>query len=247
MGEQRVAIITGAARGIGRAIAQALSRQGAATVIADIDAEGARRVAQEIEGSGGRALAIPADVSIPAQVADMVREAADQLGRIDILVNNAGILSATSIEALREDEWDRVMAINVKSAVFASQQALPWMIRQGWGRIINISSLSGRMGGVSAGCAYSASKAALIGLTMSLARQTAGKGITVNAVAPGTTRSDIIRRFSAEQMERIMRSIPVGRLGEPEEIAALVAFLAQDIAGFITGAVIDINGGMFMG
>ncbi|MGI5877815.1 MAG: SDR family NAD(P)-dependent oxidoreductase [Christensenellales bacterium] len=247
MGEQRVAIITGAARGIGRAIAQALSRQGAATVIADIDAEGARRVAQEIEGSGGRALAIPADVSIPAQVADMVREAADQLGRIDILVNNAGILSATSIEALREDEWDRVMAINVKSAVFASQQALPWMIRQGWGRIINISSLSGRMGGVSAGCAYSASKAALIGLTMSLARQTAGKGITVNAVAPGTTRSDIIRRFSAEQMERIMRSIPVGRLGEPEEIAALVAFLAQDTAGFITGAVIDINGGMFMG
>lgn len=247
MGEQRVAIITGAARGIGRAIAQALSRQGAATVIADIDAEGARRVAQEIEGSGGRALAIPSDVSIPAQVADMVREAADQLGRIDILVNNAGILSATSIEALREDEWDRVMAINVKSAVFASQQALPWMIRQGWGRIINISSLSGRMGGVSAGCAYSASKAALIGLTMSLARQTAGKGITVNAVAPGTTRSDIIRRFSAEQMERIMRSIPVGRLGEPEEIAALVAFLAQDTAGFITGAVIDINGGMFMG
>ncbi|NLG36404.1 MAG: 3-oxoacyl-ACP reductase FabG [Clostridiales bacterium] len=247
MGEQRVAIITGAARGIGRAIAQALSRQGAATVIADIDDEGARRVAREIEESGGRALAIPVDVSVPAQVAEMVREAADKLGRIDILVNNAGILSATSIEALREDEWDRVMAINVKSAVFASQQALPWMIRQGWGRIISISSLSGRMGGVSAGCAYSTSKAALIGLTMSLARQTADKGITVNAVAPGTTRSDIIRGFNAEQMERIMRSIPVGRLGEPEEIAALVAFLAQDTAGFITGAVIDINGGMFMG
>ena len=168
-------------------------------------------------------------------------------GRLDVLVNNAGILSNTSYDEISEEEWDRVLSINLKGAMFATREALRPMQAQGWGRVMFISSLAGRSGGVSVGPAYVASKAALVGLTRHLAKKVARCGITVNAVAPGTTETDIVKGFTEEQMKAINEAIPLGRLGKPEEIAALAAFLASDAAAFITGAVIDINGGMYMG
>lgn len=245
--ENRVAIVTGAARGIGRAIALALAEHGVIPVAVDIDADGAQRVVAEIAQMGVAAASYPVDVSNVEQVTAMVDDVARQYGHVDILVNNAGVLSTAAIEELDEAEWDRVMNINVKSAVFATQQVLKYMRRQGWGRIVNISSLAGRMGGISAGCAYSTSKAALLGMTMCIARQVAPHHITVNAIAPGTTESAILQGFTPEQVRKLAASVPVGRLGKPEDVARTVVFLASEAADFITGAVIDVNGGMFMG
>jgi 3-oxoacyl-[acyl-carrier protein] reductase len=176
-----------------------------------------------------------------------VAAVAREFGRVDVLVNNAGILHTTAIAAITEAEWDRILAVNLKGAFFLSQQVLPHMQARGWGRIVNVASVAGRMGGYGSGLAYSASKAGLIGLTMGMARHVAEFGITVNAVAPGTTRSPIVAQFSSEQLEALRQRIPVRRLGEPKDTAAVVGFLASDEAGFITGAVVDVNGGMFMG
>ena len=194
----RVAIVTGAARGIGRAIALSMAIRGNTTAVADIDADGAKSVVDEIRQTGVMTAAYKVDVSDVEQITRMVDDVAGKFGRVDILVNNAGILSRASIEELDEAEWDRVMNINVKSAMFASQQVLKYMIKRGWGRIINISSLAGRMGGLSTGCAYSASKAAIIGMTMCIARKVAANNITVNAVAPGTTEGELIKGFTKE-------------------------------------------------
>lgn len=243
----RVAIVTGAAKGIGRAIALALTKKGVIPVIVDIDAAGAQMVVEEIAQMGITTVSYKVDVSNVVQITQMVDDVAKKFGHVDILVNNAGILSKVSIEELDEAEWDRVMNINVKSAMFASQQVLKQMIKQGWGRIINISSLAGRMGGFSTGCAYSTSKAAMIGMTMCIARNVAKYNITVNAVAPGTTESDLVKSFTPEELKKLEESIPVGRLGKPENIAETVVFLASNAAGFITGAIVDVNGGMFMG
>lgn len=186
-------------------------------------------------------------INFKGQVVELSRQVAERFGRLDILVNNAGVLSNTPYDEITEVEWDRVLDINLKGVLFASSEALKPMRARGWGRIINISSLAGRNGGVSVGPAYVASKAALIGLTRHLAKKVARDGVTVNAVAPGTTETDIIKGFNAEQMAAINDAIPVGRLGQPDEIAQTVAFLASDSAAFITGAVIDVNGGMYMG
>jgi len=243
----KVAIVTGGAKGIGRAIVSAFSAKGIVTVIADIDLEAAEKAAGEVRDSGGDAWAIKVDISCMEQLARMVTQTLARYGRLDILVNNAGILSSAAYDKVSESEWDRVMEVNLKGNFFASCEALKPMIAQGWGRIIYISSLSGRSGGVSAGPAYVASKAALIGITRHLAKKVARNGITVNAVAPGTTETDILKMFSDEEITAQKNAILVGRLGKPEEIAATVAFLASDSAAFITGAVIDINGGMYMG
>lgn len=245
--KNRVAIVTGGAKGIGRAIAESFVKAGIVSVIADVDLEGAVRTAEEICRSGGEAVGLKVDISQIDQVSTLVSETINRFGRLDILVNNAGILSNTPYDQLTEAEWDQVLDLNLKAALFASREALVPMSAQGWGRIISISSLAGRSGGVSVGPAYVASKAGLIGLTRHLARKVARQGITVNAVAPGTTETDIIKGFSASDMAAINESIPVGRLGKPEEIAETVAFLASDAASFITGAVIDVNGGMYMG
>ncbi len=241
---KKVALITGGAKGIGYAIAKALYNQGATIVIADINEEGAQNAALAF---GEGALGLCVDISNVAQIKKMVQAVIDKFDRIDILVNNAGILHTTDIQDVTEQEWDKVMSVNLKGAFFASQQVLPHMKKQKFGRIINISSLAGRNGGLAVGCAYSASKAGLIGVSRNLARKMAPYGITVNVVAPGPTNSDIIKQFSGEKMDLLLNSIPVKRLGEPEEIAAAVTYLASDDAGFVTGAVIDINGGMFMG
>jgi NAD(P)-dependent dehydrogenase (short-subunit alcohol dehydrogenase family) len=244
---KRVAIVTGGARGIGRAIAMAFAASDVATVIADIDIDAAEKTGAEIRALGAEACAIGVDVSQNADIVRLVDDCVGRFGRVDVLVNNAGVLSSTTYDEVTEAEWDRVMAINLKGVMFATREALRPMKAQGFGRVISISSLAGRSGGVRSGAAYVASKAALIGLTRHLARSVARDGITVNAVAPGTTDTDILKGFTAEQMAAINEAIPVGRLGRPEEIAAMVAFLASDAAAFITGAVIDVNGGMYMG
>lgn len=243
----RVAIVTGAGQGIGRAIALTLAQKGASVAIADINDVTAAKVAGEIETAGGKAVPVKTDVSKIDDIKWMVEKTVREFGTVDILVNNAGILHSTPIEDITEEEWDKMMAVNLKSMFFASQQVLKYMKTKKSGRIINISSLAGRMGGYANGVVYSASKAGIIGLTMAVARRVAEFNITVNAVAPGTTETDIIKQFSGEKLEALKQTIPLKRLGKPENIAEVVAFLASDAADFITGAVIDVNGGMFMG
>ena len=245
--EPRIAIVTGGAQGIGRAVVTAFAARGIVSVVADLDLEVAEKAAKEVRESGAEAVAIKVDVSRIEQIDQLVAETIARYGRLDILVNNAGILSNTPYDVITESEWDHVLDINLKGVIFASRAALKPMIEQGWGRIINISSLAGRNGGVSVGPAYAASKAAVIGLTRHLAKKVARNGITVNAVAPGTTETGIIKGFSENEMAAINNAIPLGRLGKPAEIAETVAFLASDSAAFITGAIIDINGGMYMG
>jgi 3-oxoacyl-[acyl-carrier protein] reductase len=243
----KVAIVTGGARGIGRAIVSAFTAKRIVSVIADIDLEAAEKAAAEVRASGGEAWAIKVDITQTEQLARMVTQTVARYGRLDILVNNAGILSSAPYDKVTGMEWDRVMEINVKGQFFASSEALKPMLAQGWGRIIFISSLSGRSGGVAAGPAYVASKAALIGIGRHLARKVARNGITVNVVAPGTTETDMLKMYSDEEVAAQKNAILMGRLGKPQEIADTVVFLASDSAAFITGAVIDVNGGMYMG
>jgi NAD(P)-dependent dehydrogenase (short-subunit alcohol dehydrogenase family) len=243
----KIAIVTGAGQGIGRAIALTLSQKGANLVVSDINSETAAKVAKEIESAGGKAISVMTDVSKVDEIKQLVIKTVQKFGTVDILVNNAGILHSTQIEDITEEEWDRMMAVNLKSVFFTSQQVLPYMKAKKSGRIINISSLAGRMGGYTNGVGYSASKAGIIGLTMAFARRVAEYNITVNAVAPGTTETDIIKQISTQNLEILKQTIPMKRLGKPENIAEVVAFLASDASNFITGAVIDVNGGIFMG
>ncbi len=247
MDGNRVAIVTGAGQGIGQACADRLAAIGLVVVAADISPDAAETTAARLRSQGHESISLGFDVSdVPAGTA-AVAAVAKKFGRIDVLVNNAGILHTTAIAAITEPEWDRILAVNLKGAFFLSQQVLPHMQARRWGRIINVSSVAGRMGGYGSGLAYSASKAGLIGLTMGMARHVAEFGVTVNAVAPGTTRSPIVAQFSAEQLEELRQRVPLKRLGEPKDTAALVGFLASEEAGFITGAVVDVSGGMFMG
>lgn len=243
----RIAIVTGAGRGIGRAIALALARKDVFPVIVDIDFFAAGRVVDELALEGRKAAAFEADISKVDAIANLVEETYRRYGSVDILVNNAGVLSKAELEELDEAEWDRVMGINLKSAAFLMKHAVKHMKENKWGRIVTISSMAGRMGGFSTGCAYSTSKAALIGLSMCIARKVASFGITVNTVAPGTTETELVKGFSDKELANLTNLIPVGRLIKPEGIAEAVCFLASDSAEYITGAVLDVNGGAFMG
>ena len=245
--DDRVAIVTGGAKGIGRSIAYHLAIEGASVVIADIDLQLAAKSSDEMNEKGLRISAMQVDMRDPESIKKMVQKVLSEHDRIDILVNNAGILHSTPIEDITVDEWDNIMNINLRGAFFASKEVLETMKANRSGRIINISSLAGRMGGYANGVAYSASKAGLIGLTQAMARRVAEYGITINAVAPGTTEGEMIRQFSDEKKEMLMQTIPLKRFGKPENIARTVVFLASDAADYITGAVIDINGGIYMG
>lgn len=242
-----VAVITGAAQGIGRAMAKRYCDEGAKAAVVDINADKGEACAEEIRAQDGDARFFRCDVTDVEAIRNCVRAVDKAFGRIDILVNNAGILHTTPIEDVTEDEWDRIMAINLKSAFFMSQQVIPYFKKQCKGAILNMSSLAGRMGGIANGLGYTASKAGIIGLTYGLANRLAKHKINVNAIAPGTTQTDIIKAISPEKIEALKASIPLGRLGVPEEIAAAAVFLTSPQAGFITGAVLDVNGGMFVG
>jgi NAD(P)-dependent dehydrogenase (short-subunit alcohol dehydrogenase family) len=243
----KIAIITGAARGIGRAIALTVAKQGAVPVIVDIDETHAKEVAEEVQGLGISALSLHTDVSMVTEIEEMTNRVMQHFGKIDILVNNAAVFETTPIDNVSEREWDRIMAVNLKGPFFTCQHVLKHMRETGRGRIINISSLAGRAGSYEGGLLYGTSKAGIIGLTMSLARKVAKYNITVNAVAPGPTETDMLNSLPEESRARLKAIIPLKRFGKPENLAELVAFLASDSADFITGAVIDVNGGMFMG
>ncbi len=240
----RVAVVTGASRGIGRAVARELATTGA-RVLAGARDQHADAVAAEITAEGGRAHAVSVDVMDSESVRRMIGTALDRFGRVDILVNNAGIARDQLLVRMKRDEWDAVLATNLTAAFTCAQAALRPMLKQRFGRIINISSVVGQMG--NAGQAnYAASKAGVIGMTKSLAREVASRGITVNVVAPGMIDTEMTRAVMQASREAWASEIPVGRLGTPEEVAAAVGFLASDKAAYITGQVVGVNGGLYM-
>jgi len=240
----RVAIVTGASRGIGRAIALALARQGARVVTA-ARGDHATAVAGEIAAAGGQAVAASVDVTDAASVAAMVAETLERFGRVDVLVNNAGITRDRLMLRMKREDWDAVVRTNLTAAFTCTQAVLRPMVKQRGGRIISISSVVGQAG--NAGQAnYAATKAGLIGFSKSLALEVASRGVTVNVVAPGLIETDMTRALPEEARKTWAEKVPLGRVGTPEDVAVAVCFLASDEASYITGQVIAVNGGLYM-
>jgi 3-oxoacyl-[acyl-carrier protein] reductase len=241
----RTAVVTGASRGIGRAIALALSKEGARIVVASNEPENNEKVAAEIRELGGEALVVYLDLSSTDSIKEAFGKTLKEVGRIDILVNNAGITKDGLAVRMKPEDWDLVLSINLRGAFLAAQQALPGMMRERWGRIINIASVVGQSGNAGQ-VNYVSSKAGIIGLTKALAQEVGSRNITVNAVAPGFIETDMTARLPQEVKDRMLAGIPLKRAGQPEDVAAAVKFLASEEAGYITGAVINVNGGMYM-
>lgn len=242
----RIAIVTGAARGIGAAIAEELAGAGAAVVVSDVDAEGGQAQASRIRGGGGRADAIAADVSRPADCDRLAAETERRHGALHILVNCAAICPRIDIPDMTEPDYDRIMDTNLKSVYFLSRAAGRAMRRAGWGRIVNLASVGARTGGMHRVTVYAASKAAIISMTKGFARHHAADGILVNAVAPGAVDTRMIRMLPPDDQRATIDAIPLQRLAEPQEIAKTVLFLASGANTYITGATTDVNGGSFM-
>jgi 3-oxoacyl-[acyl-carrier protein] reductase len=240
----KVAVVTGAARGIGAAIARRLAREGAVSCLLDL--RDASDVAREIRTAGREAFEFAVDVIDPEAVRDAIDGIAREQGSIDILVNNAGIIARGTLLDLTPETWRRVFAVNVDGAFHCCRAVIPHMIRQRSGRILTVTSIAGKMGDLTASPAYGTSKGALNTLTKSLARQLAGYGITVNAVAPHAIETDMSAEWSEEKRREVVAGIPLGRLGRPEEVAEAVLFLVSDGASFITGEILDVNGGALM-
>ena len=242
----RVALVTGASQGIGRACAARLAKSGATVVVAARNQQKLDEVVQEITAAGGTAAAFVLDVADEEQIKTVIKAAIARFGKIDILVNNAGITHDQLVMRMKRADWDSVINTNLTSAYLCTQQVISPMLKQRWGRIVNIASVFGQTG--QAGQAnYAASKAGLIGLTMAVARELASRSITCNAVAPGFIETAMTEVLSGEFKENALKMIPLGRTGTPEEVAHAVDFLASEQAGYITGHVLNINGGMLMG
>jgi len=237
----KVAIVTGSARGIGRAIALKLAEVGATVVVSDIaDAE---PVAEEIRAMKRQSLAIPANVSLSSDVNTLVDAVISNYGRVDILVNNAGIARDQLLLRMSDEDWDAVLNVNLKSVFLCTRAVLRHMIKQRWGRIINISSIVGIVGNPGQ-ANYAAAKAGIIGFTKTLAKEVGSRGITVNALAPGFIETQMTQQLGEEQRQELMRRIPLGSLGSPRDVAEAVAFLASEEAKYITGQVLGVDGGM---
>jgi len=244
--EGKVAVVTGASRGIGRAIAIELAKRGAAVVVNyNRSADKAQEVVDTIRNAGGKAEAFQADVSYFDQAKALIDFAVKTFGGLHILVNNAGITRDNLIMLMKEEDWDEVIRVNLKSTFNCSKAAVRHMMRKRWGRIINITSVSGQIGNPGQ-TNYSASKAGQIGFTKALAREVASRNITVNAIAAGYIETDIWEGVPEDAIKSLMSMIPLGRKGQPEEIAYAVAFLASDQAAYITGQVLGVDGGMAM-
>ncbi len=242
----RVAFVTGASQGIGRACALKLASAGAAVAVAARNQEKLDELVNEIVAAGGKAAAFALDVTDEEQVKATIKAATTQFGKIDILVNNAGITRDQLVMRMKRADWDAVLHTNLTSAYLCIQQVSSSMLKQRWGRIINIASVFGQMG--QAGQAnYSASKAGLIGLTMAVARELGSRNITCNAIAPGFIETAMTEVLGAEFKENAAKQIPLGRVGSTADVANAVAFLASDDASYITGHVLNVNGGMLMG
>ena len=244
--KDRVAIVTGAARGIGRAVAWIFVREGAKVILVDLEKAGLEALQEEVRKRGGEALAVPCDVSKVSEVKEMVEKVLRIFSRIDILVNNAGIIRRGTIESVTEEDWDRVIAVNLKGPFICSKAVVDFMKRQGYGKIVNVSSIAGKMGDITSAPGYGPSKAGLDALTKTLARQLAPYGIHVNGVAPHAIETEMSAEWSPEKRKSIVEAIPLKRLGKPEDVAEAVLFLASDAAAFITGEILDVNGGFLM-
>lgn len=242
----KVALVTGAARGIGKAIALALAKEGASVAVTDLDEEGIRQVAREIENLGQPAKAIRVDVAHRQEVHHLVEQVVAAFGKIDILVNNAGIIRRGSFVEHKAEDWELVLRVNLGGTFNCSQEVVPLMINQRGGKIINITSIAGKVGDLASAPSYGTSKGAINTFTFSLARELAPYGINVNAIAPHAIETDMSREWPPEKRRQIIESIPLKRLGTPEEVAQAVVFLASDGANFITGEILDINGGYLM-
>ncbi len=243
----RVALVTGSAQGIGRATALTLAQTGATVAIADILEDKIPGVVEEITKAGGQAAGFKMNVTEEESIKQAFQDIAAKFGKpVDILVNNAGIARDQLIMRMKRSDWDLVMAINLTGPYLCTQQALPGMIKQRWGRIVNIASIFGQMGQAGQ-CNYSASKAGVIGLTMSIAREVASRNVTVNAVAPGFIETAMTRALPQEMRESLIKMIPLGRVGADQDVANCVKFLASEEAGYITGHVLKVNGGILMG
>jgi 3-oxoacyl-[acyl-carrier protein] reductase len=244
--EGRVALVTGASQGIGHACALALAGQGASVALAARNRQKLDELAQQIASAGGKAAVFVMDVAEEEQIKSGIKSALSHFGKIDILVNNAGITRDQLVMRMKRTDWDAVVNTNLTSAYLCIQQVIGPMLKQRWGRIINITSVFGQMG--QAGQAnYASSKAGLIGLTMAMAREVASRNITCNAVAPGFIETPMTAVLSEEFKQNALKMIPLGRVGTPEDVASAVCFLASDEASYITGHVLNVNGGMLMG
>lgn len=244
--EGRTAIVTGAARGIGKAIAFAFLREGAKVALIDNDKSALDAAMIEAGKGMDEVIALPCDVSLSAEVRDMVNRASGSFGRVDILINNAGIIRRGDIETVTEEEWDAVIAVNLKGAFNCCKAVVDIMKAQSYGKIINVSSVAAKTGDITSAPGYGASKAGMDALTKTLARQLARYGINVNGVAPHAIESEMSAQWSAERRRAIIEAIPLKRLGKPEDVAEAVLFMASDKASFITGEILDVNGGFIM-
>jgi NAD(P)-dependent dehydrogenase (short-subunit alcohol dehydrogenase family) len=243
----RIAIVTGAARGIGFASAEKLAENGASVVLGDLNEPLVQEAAGRLKAKGYEALAVRMDVGRNDSIREAIAAAVKAFGGIDIVVNNAGILSALSIEEMTREEWDKVLNVNLGGTFFVIQAALPFLKKSQNPRIINISSLTGRNGGFEGSMCYAASKGGVISITRGMARRLAPFNITVNAVCPGPTETEILKGYTPEAQERQRNVSLLRRLGQPEEIAAAICYLASTEAAFVTGAMLDVNGGAYMG
>ncbi|WP_374703434.1 SDR family NAD(P)-dependent oxidoreductase [Bacillus sp. Marseille-P3661] len=246
-GYGRVAIVTGAAQGLGLAVADELLHEGKKVVFVDINEQELEKVKVTIrENERNQAMFIATDVSKVESIHECVNQVLERWGRIDILVNNAGVRTETTIEDMTEDEWNTIISINLGGTFFFSQAVIKIMKEQQWGRIINMSSFAGQAGPLTSGAHYSASKAGQLALTKVFARSLAKEGITVNAVTPAAIRGPEMDKIPHDKLETMVKGIPVGRPGEPEEVAKIVNYLCAESSGYITGSTIDINGGLLM-
>ncbi|MCZ6480280.1 MAG: 3-oxoacyl-ACP reductase FabG [candidate division NC10 bacterium] len=241
----KVAVVTGGSRGIGRAVATVLAREGAVITLCARDRVLLEKVAAELESSGVQALAVQADVTRASEVEQMIGACVERFGQVDILVNNAGITRDNLLLRMKDEEWDAVLSTNLKGVFHCTRAVLRPMIKQRSGRIINLTSVVAVMGNPGQ-ANYVAAKAGIIGLTKATAREVASRGITANAVAPGFIETDMTHALDLELQEQMRSQIPLGRFGRPEDVAELVAFLASDRAAYITGQVIHLNGGLWM-
>jgi len=245
--KDKVAIVTGAGRGIGRGIALALAAHGAHIVVNDVNLQNAGAVADEIRAAGTKALVVQADVTDEDQVQKMVYDAIDHFARIDILVNNAGIVQTGPVTEITPESWDKVMAVNLKGVFLCCKAVFPVMMARRSGKIINMASVAGKRGGGLLGnSCYAASKGGVIAFTKGIAREGGPYNINVNAITPALTDTDMTSSLNLKQRDTIIQMIPLGRAGKPEDIAAAVCFLASDYAAFITGEIMNVDGGFMM-
>ncbi len=241
----KIAIVTGGAQGIGKAIVDLLAERGASVVVCDLNFEKAQETASLLTSQGRQAMAVSTNVAVAAEVSAMAREVIARWGDIHILINNAGITRDTLLLRMKDDDWDAVLSVNLKGTYQCIKAVLPAMSKKRWGKIVNISSIVGAIGNPGQ-ANYAASKAAVVGLTKTVAREYASRGINVNAVAPGFIETQMTASLSGEVREHLEKQIPLSRLGTPSDVAQTVAFLVSDQASYITGQVIHVNGGMYM-